>query len=136
MRVTGAGRPDLSLDLVEATLGGEQLRLRAQGPRTGWLYSLQLALSVRDTPQGLAAAQVGGACRVRFLQDGRATEAEMVPEGVSVQAIGRRPGPQAPVSRVGFTLTCRKRFDTRRDGGVYAAPIPETITVTGVAALP
>lgn len=121
--VAAAGRLD-----VEGT--GGNLRWAAQGERGAWLHHLEVELRMHQLDPGAAVADTPSSrCRVRYLEDGRETEADFATTRVEVEALSYAAGQWTGE----LNIRCMKIRATRLDGKAYAAALPDRIDIRATA---
>ena len=103
MRRVHVGQSVRLLPGLRVELDAGQLHLRADGARDGWAYAVLVEHQVRERSGRLSLPAGGGRCVVRYLQEGRATEADLVVVDGSVTEL-------APGGPLQARLRCRKRF--------------------------
>ncbi|MEM6533076.1 MAG: hypothetical protein AAF654_10650 [Myxococcota bacterium] len=100
----------------------------ASGERSGWLHRLELSLAVnRLTPGPSSLNLLSSRCRIRYLDEGRETEADFSVDDAKVEGLAYAGGQWT--GRI--TVRCRKVVDARRDGKSYAEAMPVSVIVTG-----
>lgn len=102
----------------------------ARGVRGRWIHHLELALDVNRLAPGRSSLNLTTSrCRVRYLQDGRETEADYAVAEARVESLAFN-GEQWTAD---VDLTCAKIVAHRSDGERYAAPLPEAIRAQATA---
>ncbi|MEL6339715.1 MAG: hypothetical protein AAFP04_08715 [Myxococcota bacterium] len=121
--VAAAGRLD-----VEGV--GGNLRWAAQGERGAWLHHLEVQLRMHQLDPGGAVADVPSSrCRLRYLDEGRETEADFATTRVEVEALSYAAGQWTGE----LNIRCTKIRATRSDGKAYAAALPDRIDIQATA---
>ena len=129
LRVSAAGAPTLALRVVAVVHGAGRLELRARAPdRGGWLYALEIEHALEATDLRVEAPQGGGLCRARYLQEGRATEADLTLGDVRVRRVAGDVEAADPID-VELTGRCTKLFERTRTGAPHAAALPDELRV-------
>lgn len=101
-----------------------------KGSRGGWLHHVELALDVnRLTPGPSAVDLVSSRCRVRYLEDGRETEADFSVAESELRSLSYGGGQWT----ASVTLTCEKLVETRADGEPYAQGLPRAFQISTTA---
>lgn len=102
----------------------------ARGPRDRWLHHLELSLDVNRLEPGISSLNLTTSrCRVRYLEEGRETEADYSVSKSRIESLAFA-GEQWTAD---IDVTCAKIVPTRSDGRAYAAPLPDEIRVQGTA---
>jgi len=124
------GRDPIDLEITRAELRVGHVAIRATGSRSAWVYALAVDDAIQDEGNRLTLPQ-GGRCVVRYLDSGRATEADFTIHRAEVRPLSRQPGRL----RAQLSLRCRKRFGETSAGEPYAASLPDQIEVRGIVTL-
>lgn len=130
LSIRAKGRDSIELEITRAQLRVGHIAVRATGSRSGWVYALAIDDAIQDEGNHFTLPQ-GGRCVVRYLDDGRATEADFTIYRAQVRPLSRG----SSSLRVQLDLRCRKRFSTTSAGTPHAPSLPDEIEILGIVTL-
>lgn len=132
LTVAAAGKTALEMKVDRLSLrphgSGYTLALAAGAARRSeWLFAVELTMGLSTGPGGhMAGALEGARCALRYLQDGRATQADYA----VVSAAGRRVRREGG-AELELTAVCRKLVEVNRAGAPHAPALPDEVELRG-----
>ncbi len=130
LSIRAKGRDTIELEITRAQLRVGHVAIRAAGPRSAWVYALAIDDAIRDEGDQLTLPQ-GGRCVLRYLDSGRATEADYTISRARVRPLSRG----STRLRVQLDLRCRKRFSVTSAGTPHAPSLPDELEILGIVTL-